>query len=409
MRDKNHFQMRPFVRVRIQNWQSHEDSDFAGKEQGVNLLVGTSKVGKSSIIRAFNFLLHNKVPNKDFVRHGKDNAIVTVWFPDGVAVSRIKGKRNAVEVHYSPLHEDFPLQHPHAKPSDLFDGGLRLVWDSIGHDGASYAPEVVKALGDPPFDQWHGPVSIAMQKTPDFLLSLSSTELPRAMSEMANLADLEETAKELYTVKDRAGKAAKQAAVRVSKLEDALKDYDGLDDEIAYVERLESDMSDVMSEAGRIRSMCSLADQYDELLSELSAAEKAISKAEGVAESLKDADSLSEELLRVQSMLGLADSWDQALADEEAARAALVGAEERIGRIDSEELDAITAEQSRVSSMRSLAGDYDQVMAEGKRLSSEAKAWEVEALRLEREYEAYRRDLVAQGKLCDACGQLVSA
>jgi exonuclease SbcC len=77
-------------RLRLQNFQAH--SDFKLKfDERVTTVVGTSDVGKSSIVRALRWVTQNKPSGDAFVREGEDRCKVSLKL-DEQWVTRIKGK-----------------------------------------------------------------------------------------------------------------------------------------------------------------------------------------------------------------------------------------------------------------------------------------------------------------------------
>ncbi|MFV7889998.1 hypothetical protein, partial [Enterococcus faecium] len=95
---------------------------------------------------------------------------VTVWFSDGAVCSRIKGdKRNCMMVRYAN------------GKVETFD-----KWK-----GTKYPPEVVKVLGNPPEDEAHGEISFAEQCEPLYMVMLTNTALPKSISELINIDDLD--------------------------------------------------------------------------------------------------------------------------------------------------------------------------------------------------------------------------
>ena len=172
--------LRYITRLRMENFQSHKDTDIDFTD-GINLIVGSSDAGKSAILRAINFVFHNQPRNKAFVRMGSDETRVSIWFSDGTEVQRIKGERNCIII-------TVPGEDPQ-------------IFEKIGHE---LPPEAIKALGAPPIDDKHGPLSFSEQMSPYFLVSLSPTDLPRSISELTGISHFEEAAQSL-------GKEARQA------------------------------------------------------------------------------------------------------------------------------------------------------------------------------------------------------
>ncbi len=83
--------MNHFRKLIIENFQSHEytEIDFV---PGLNVFVGPSDSGKSSILRALRWVLFNQPRGKDFIRTGAAKCQVRLIFDDGTEIIRVRGK-----------------------------------------------------------------------------------------------------------------------------------------------------------------------------------------------------------------------------------------------------------------------------------------------------------------------------
>ncbi len=64
--------------IRLQNWQAHKDSTIELAEVGMTALTGKSHHGKSSIVRAFQWMRDNKPKNPRFIHKGAKKSTVTI-------------------------------------------------------------------------------------------------------------------------------------------------------------------------------------------------------------------------------------------------------------------------------------------------------------------------------------------
>ena len=198
--------MRHITRLHIKDFQNHADTDLA-LTPGINLITGSSDSGKSAILRALNAVLHNDWPRSgSYVRKGAKHAAITVEFSDGTRIIREKSEtRNAVT-----------LETP--------DTAIR-TYEKFGTD---LPPEVVLALGSPPYDEDGGGLSYAEQLAPYFLVSLSSARLPRALSRLTGISDIEQAVEQLAADKKEAKRQADDHAKRTLALEAQLTTYTAL-------------------------------------------------------------------------------------------------------------------------------------------------------------------------------------
>lgn len=75
------------VEVNLHNFQSHEDSVIQFDE-GLNIIVGESNNGKTSVLRAILWAIDNQPLGNDFIMAGKDECRVTVKYDDGTWIER---------------------------------------------------------------------------------------------------------------------------------------------------------------------------------------------------------------------------------------------------------------------------------------------------------------------------------
>jgi exonuclease SbcC len=236
-------QPRYIVKVRIENFQSHEDTEFE-LSPGINLLVGSSDAGKSAVLRAINLAYHNQPRGNDFIRQGCDEARVHIWWNDGCYLCRIKGEhRNAVLI----------------KDKDGFEEGYERI-------GATLPPEVLAVLGNPPIDEESGPIAYADQHQPLFLVTLSSSELPRTISRLTGIDDFEEAAELLNKKANTANRQIKDSTKRIENYNEQLKTYDSLDAQLNHMDKMEhlseqiDEISDVVTNARNLKQ------NYDDLM-----------------------------------------------------------------------------------------------------------------------------------------------
>lgn len=77
--------------LRLENFQSHKHSTF-NFDKGLNIIVGSSNQGKTSIARALSLVLYN-VWDKSWVRVGSAFCKITLVMDNGVTVVREKGDK----------------------------------------------------------------------------------------------------------------------------------------------------------------------------------------------------------------------------------------------------------------------------------------------------------------------------
>lgn len=76
--------------IHLKNFQSHKDTIMTFTN-GVNVIVGPSDVGKTSLIRALRWLVHNRPSGEEFISHGETSTSVRIEF-DNTIIARVKTK-----------------------------------------------------------------------------------------------------------------------------------------------------------------------------------------------------------------------------------------------------------------------------------------------------------------------------
>jgi exonuclease SbcC len=99
-------------RLDIKNFQSHEQSTIHFKE-GINVICGSSNNGKSSVLRAIQWVISNQPGGTEFITIGKDECSVTIHLSNGYNVTRTKSrsgnvntyliKKGGTAIHDNPL------------------------------------------------------------------------------------------------------------------------------------------------------------------------------------------------------------------------------------------------------------------------------------------------------------------
>lgn len=74
-------------RVEIKNFQSHANTTVVF-DKGLNIIVGESNNGKTSILRAIMWAIDNQPLGNDFIMAGQDECRVTIVYDDGTFIAR---------------------------------------------------------------------------------------------------------------------------------------------------------------------------------------------------------------------------------------------------------------------------------------------------------------------------------
>lgn len=238
--------MRHLERVTVRNFQAVQEATF---ELGrVNVLLGETNQGKSSLLRALQALFYNRAGH-DCVHTGAEFAEVTGTFSDGTVVTWQKG----------------------AKVNRYLLNGA--VYDKV----ATGVPEEVReALGiwEVAFDKdMEEQLHYAHQHAPAFLVdpSWSGSRVSKVLGKLSSvgpvLLAIRETSNDLKRVKQEI-ESDGRAKERVSR---ELSDFAGLDAELARQEAVEGLWERVKALGARKDALEALAGRRAALLGEVAA------------------------------------------------------------------------------------------------------------------------------------------
>lgn len=109
----------------LENFGSHEYSSFDFSPR-MNIFIGPTSSGKTTILRAFRWLYDDYGNSKRFVKKGAEEARVTIYTSHGYIITRFcnikKASRNGFEITY-----------PDGKTETLNTKGLKVVQDILSY------------------------------------------------------------------------------------------------------------------------------------------------------------------------------------------------------------------------------------------------------------------------------------
>lgn len=162
--------------IKIKGFQSHLDTEIEF-HPGLNILVGASDAGKTSIHRAIRWVVHNEPHGTAFMSKRVETTSVTLDTDSGDSVVRSRGRENSYEVN-GKLFQGFGALVPEE------------VRDLLGMQKAEFSDREV----------W---LSNSSQLDAPFLLTETSGQAARMLGKLAGTEDL-----------DAAGKLANSELVR---------------------------------------------------------------------------------------------------------------------------------------------------------------------------------------------------
>jgi DNA repair ATPase RecN len=222
--------------VRIQDFQNHEDTYFELKS-GLNLFTGSSDSGKSAISRSFHLVLLDYFRKHD-VRDGQKNAKITITFQNGDWIARTKGDTN--EIEYQREGQEIVRHSRFSKniPKD--------VSDFLG-----YMPKTLS-----------GALALANQEEKFFLITLSDEALPKDVSKLLGIDDLEEAASLLGSEVNKISGDVKRVISEIEVTKTKLEPYADLDEKIENLNKFKKLISEYEALEVEIAEINNLYTEY---------------------------------------------------------------------------------------------------------------------------------------------------
>jgi DNA repair exonuclease SbcCD ATPase subunit len=355
---------------------------------GINLIVGTSDIGKSAFMRALNLAMHNEVPNREFVTYGEKDATVILEFSDGTVVERVKGStKNA---YYATLPD-----------------GTRIEKEKLGNT-TNIPEEIYKALGSPPIDKKHGPLAYADQHSPLFLVSLTPTELPRCISELTGLDDYETAALDLAKNARRFDRKVKEVKERITAIEAELEQYQGLDAEIQtydemakIIDEAEAARIDAEDAESRLQEYNLILEQGRQIIADINEAKKVLV----VEADFEAAKTLENE---IDKMLDALSEYNDIGEQIEQLKSEISNTGKILESGLQELIDGAQETEAFLTSANRVLSEYSNVLADGSKTKTEIAEAEAELERLIGEQERMIKEFTAAGLLCPECKQPIA-
>lgn len=212
----------------LTNFQAHRNTNL-NFHNGVNVIIGSSDSGKTSIIRALNWIVNNRPSGDSFIRRGQDNVTVECVLNGGTIVSRSKTKSKNLYQINDQVYEGF---------------------------GTSVPSEVTHAM-------CFSDINLQFQMDTPFLLSNSPGEISRYMNKLVNLDDIDKTLKNLTSMKRKADQTYTILNSEIEDLSNQIKNFSDLskiEDVISQGESAEEKINAIESDINSLKSLISSLD-----------------------------------------------------------------------------------------------------------------------------------------------------
>ena len=252
----------------IKNFQSHRHT-VLNLDEHVNVILGSSDVGKTAILRALGWVFFNEPQGTAFIRAGETSASVEVIYSDGYSVKRLRNKK------FNGYH----INHPD------FDEPTKL-----SGFGSSVPDEVQEITGVKKFeiaDKIETPITYQTQLEGAFLLSESSIKKAKSIGAISNVNVIDRAIQIANSnIKDyRKTINISEESLQIS--EEEVKQYDTLEERKENLEKLKNLYSLLLQKTKQRDDLSALNNRMDNNTKQIADEEVTIKSLEFVDDTYK--------------------------------------------------------------------------------------------------------------------------
>lgn len=212
----------------IKNFQSHNKT-ILNLDEGVNVIVGPSDVGKTAILRALGWVFFNEPSGDSFIRMGEKEASVEIKFDDGYSVKRIRNKS------FNGYH----INHPDYEEIKKLSGF-----------GSGVPDDVIEITGVKKFqitDDLNSSITYQTQLEGAFLLSQSKDKKAKAIGAISNVNVIDRALKLGKNYIKDYKREARESEEEIEHIDEKLKEFESLDLEKESLKNLDYIYKDILT------------------------------------------------------------------------------------------------------------------------------------------------------------------
>lgn len=263
----------------IKNFQSHRHT-VLNLDEHVNVILGSSDVGKTAILRALGWVFFNEPQGTAFIRAGETSTSVELIYSDGYSVKRIRNKK------FNGYH----INHPD------FDEPKKL-----SGFGSSVPEEIQEITGVRKFeiaDKIESSITYQTQLEGAFLLSESSIKKAKAIGAISNVNIIDRAIQIANSnIKDfRKNINTSEEALKNS--EEQIKEYDNLDERKQNLEKVKDLYSELIQKNKMNEHLSVLNQRLDNNIERIKTEENTIKSLSFVDETYKTYYKLNSLLIK---------------------------------------------------------------------------------------------------------------
>lgn len=230
----------------IKNFQSHRKT-ILNLDDGVNVVVGPSDVGKTAILRAIGWVFFNEPSGDAFIRLGEKEASVEIKYNDGFSVKRIRNKS------FNGYH----INHPDYDEVKKLSGF-----------GSGVPDEVMDITGVRKFqitDDLNSSITYQTQLEGAFLLSQSKDKKAKAIGAISNVNIIDRALKLGKSYSKDYRRIVKESEDEIESIDEKLKEFENLDIEKESLKNIDKIYNEVIQLTEKKDELIRFKNKLDDL------------------------------------------------------------------------------------------------------------------------------------------------
>lgn len=263
----------------IKNFQSHRHT-VLNLDEHVNVILGSSDVGKTAILRALGWVFFNEPQGTAFIRAGETSTSVELIYSDGYSVKRIRNKK------FNGYH----INHPD------FDEPKKL-----SGFGSSVPEEIQEITGVRKFeiaDKIESSITYQTQLEGAFLLSESSIKKAKAIGAISNVNIIDRAIQIANSNIKDFRKNINTSEEVLKNSEEQIKEYDNLDERKQNLEKVKDLYSELIQKNKMNENLSVLNQRLDNNIERIKTEENTIKSLSFVDETYKTYYKLNSLLIK---------------------------------------------------------------------------------------------------------------
>lgn len=241
--------MKYIEKVILKNFQSHKYTEV-NFNKGLNVILGNSDSGKTSILRGIKWVLYNLPDGDSFITQGEKECAVKVIFNNKVAVTRIKSSSKNQYILSKPGEED-------------------MVFSGFGRNVVPL--EIVEATGMKQVSidrRKDAIINISEQLDGPFLLNETSSVRAGAIGRLTGVNILDDALKNTVSDNNLLQRDYKKALEEKNKVEEEIIKFEYLKDKKILFEKLIGIQTALGEKNSYLNNLKSLKVSYDSIKDE---------------------------------------------------------------------------------------------------------------------------------------------